>query len=65
MMIDPPIDKLINKVGCKYKLVVVTGKRAKYLLDKKGEMLAESEVNPVTYASKEIYDGVVEAKEED
>ena len=65
MMIDPPIDKLIEKVGCKYKLVVVTGKRAKTLLDKRGEEMAISEVNPVTYAAKEIYDGSVEAREED
>ena len=65
MMIDPPIDKLIDKVGSKYKLVVVTGKRAKYLLDKKTEIIANSEVNPVTYAAKEIYAGTVEVKEEE
>ena len=35
MMIDPPIDKLVYKVGCKYALVAVIKKRARYLLDKK------------------------------
>ena len=39
MMIDPPIDKLIEKIGCKYALVCVTAKRARYLLDKRSEML--------------------------
>lgn len=34
MMIDPPIDKLVDKIGCKYALVIVTAKRARFLLDK-------------------------------
>ena len=55
MMIDPPIDKLITKVGCKYALVSVTAKRARYLLDKRSEM----------YAAKELYDGRVEARVEE
>ncbi len=65
MMIDPPIDKLIDKIGCKYALVCVTSKRARFLLDKRGEMLETSKINPVTYAAKELYEGKVEARVED
>lgn len=65
MMIDPPIDKLIEKIGCKYALVCVTSKRARFLLDKRGEMLETSRINPVTYAAKELYEGKVEARTED
>ena len=65
MMIDPPIDKLIEKIGCKYELVCVTAKRARYLLDKKADMLESTKINPVTYAAKELYDGRVEARNEE
>ena len=65
MMIDPPIDKLITKVGCKYALVSVTAKRARYFLDKRSEMLDATKINPVPYAAKELYDGRVEARVEE
>ena len=65
MMIDPPIDKLITKVGCKYALVSVTAKRARYLLDKRSEMLDATKINPVSYAAKDLYDGRVEARVEE
>ena len=64
MMIDPPIDKLIEKVGCKYALVCVTAKRAKQIADKTVEGNDGYQENPVTKAAKEIYAGKVEAKEE-
>ncbi len=65
MMIDPPIDKLIDKVGCKYQLVCVTAKRAKQVIQKHGEMLTETGQNPVTYAAKEIHNGTVIVQQDD
>ena len=65
MMIDPPIDKLVEKVGCKYALVEVVTKRARYLLDKKNEMLESTGQRAVSLAAKEVYDGKVEARYED
>lgn len=65
MMIDPPIDKLVDKVGCKYALVVVTSKRARTLLEKRAEDLDKGGLNPVTEAAKELYAGSVIAKTED
>ncbi len=65
MMIQPPIDKLIDKVGCKYALVVTTAKRARHLIEKKADMMNDANVNPVSKAAEEIYDGKVEARTED
>lgn len=65
MMIDPPIDKLVDKVGCKYALVCLVTRRARYLLDKKAEMLDAENVRAVSYAAHEVYDGTVEAQYED
>lgn len=65
MMIDPPIDKLIDKIGCKYALVSVTAKRARYLIEKHSDMLEATHRTAVTYAAKELYDGRVEARSEE
>ncbi len=65
MMIQPPIDKLIEKVGCKYALVITTAKRARHLIEKKNDMITDTNVNPVSKAAEEIYEGKVEARKED
>ena len=63
MMIDPPIDKLVDKVGCKYALVCLVTKRARFILDKKAEMLEQDKsLRPVSIAAHEVYDGKVEAR---
>jgi DNA-directed RNA polymerase omega subunit len=59
MMIDPPIDKLLEKAECKYALVCLIAKRARFLLDKKSDMLAETGARAVSVAAHEIYDGDV------
>ena len=65
MMIDPPIDKLVDKTDCKYALVCLITKRARYLLDKKSDMLDAENIRAVSYAAHEVYDGKVEARYED
>ena len=65
MMNDPPIDKLVDKVGCKYALVCLLTKRSRYLLDKKAEMLEAENERAVSHAAHEVYDGKVEARYED
>jgi len=64
MMIEPPIDELLEKSGCKYALVCLIAKRARVLLDKKADMLAETGARAVSYASREVYNGTIEAKTE-
>ena len=64
MMIEPPIDKLIEKVGCKYALCCLVTKRARYLQEKKPAVLEDSGVKAVTYAAREIFQGRVVASDE-
>jgi len=61
-MINPPIDKLIDKVGCKFALVTLASKRAHDILDKNPDILLESQDTLITHVAKEIYEGKVEAK---
>ncbi len=59
MLIEPPIDKLISKVGCKYALVCLVAQRARILEDKKADLLASMNENSISYAAKEVYNGKV------
>lgn len=65
MMIDPPIDKLVDMVGCKYALVCLVTERAKYLLDKHNDQMENSAERAIAYAAHEVYDGKVEARYEE
>ena len=63
MLLEPPIDELVNKIGNPYKLAVVVGKRAKYLNETLTE--EEKEVIPeVTRAVDEVDDGTIVASTE-
>lgn len=59
MMIEPPIDKLVEKIGCKYALVCLITKRTRFMLDKKPEVVEDSGETAVTYVAKEVYEGKV------
>lgn len=59
MMIDPPIDKLIQKTFCRYALVSGIAKRAKELTSQESDKLEESGLKAISYAAKEIYDGKI------
>ncbi len=59
MMIDPPIDKLIQKTWCRYALVAGITKRSKELLSQEDAKLEESGLKAISYAAKEIYDGKI------
>ncbi|MBR6788475.1 MAG: DNA-directed RNA polymerase subunit omega [Clostridia bacterium] len=66
MLLEPPIDKLVEKVGCKYALVCLVTKRARDLQQKIGDEKAIAEgTNPISYAAKEVYDDKVFAVYED
>ena len=58
MLLEPPIDELVEKVGNPYKLAVVVGKRAKFL----SETLTEEEkeaIPEVTRAVDEVDNGSI------
>lgn len=64
MLVDPPIDKLVEKVGNKYALVGVLSKRARTLMEKRHDYLEQENINAVSYAAKEVVEGKVEGVEE-
>lgn len=59
MMIDPPIDKLIQKAPCRYALVVAITKRTKELLSMETAELEVSGMKAVSHAAQEFYDGKI------
>ncbi len=65
MLVDPPIDKLVNKVGNKYAVVGLLSKRARTLMEKRSDYLEQQNLNAVSLAAQEVVDGKVEAVEED
>lgn len=56
-MIDPPIDKLIQKTWCRYALVTGIAKRAREIAQDQTANGSEGQDKPITIAAKEIYDG--------
>jgi len=51
----PPINELLDKVDCRYTLVIETAKRARQLVDGAEPVTEEKEENPVSQAAKEIH----------
>ncbi|MCK9575862.1 MAG: DNA-directed RNA polymerase subunit omega [Clostridia bacterium] len=64
MMIYPPIDKLIDKLGNRYKLVCIVAKRAKEIQKNMPEMLLNSELKEISIAADEVYKDKVVIVEE-
>ena len=58
MLLEPPIDELVEKVGNPYKLAVVVGKRAKFLSETLTEEQKE-ERPEVTRAVDEVENGTI------
>ncbi len=54
-MIEPELDKILEKVDCRYTLVVEVAKRARQLVDKAQPLTEEVNPNPVSEAVEEIY----------
>lgn len=58
-MINPSIVSLLDKVGDRYSLVVVTAKRARQLIDKAQPLVKINSNKPVTIAINEINQGKI------
>ena len=58
MLLNPPIEELVEKVGSPYELAVLVGKRAKELERELTEEQKE-ECPAVTRAVNEVYNGVI------
>ena len=64
MMIDPPIDSLVEKTeGNKYILSIVAAKRAKEIESVRREELATGDKKSISIALDEIYEGETKPSE--
>lgn len=59
MMVEPTVTDLLKKVDNRFKLVVVTSKRARQLSAGKEPLSGKEEASPVTLAADEIAEGKV------
>ena len=59
MMIEPPIEKMSEKIGNKYKLTVLASKRAVDLQKQHIEQGIEPEIPELTEAAEEIWNDKV------
>ena len=60
MMVKPSVQELLEKVDNRYRLVIVTSKRARQLADGDICMTRVKEKSVVTLAANEIAEGKVE-----
>lgn len=58
-MVDPSIGALLNKVGNKYTLCIIVGKRARQLTAGAGKLIICSSEKNVTIAINEVYEDKV------
>ncbi len=61
MIIDPPMNELLEKVDCRYTLVVMAAKRARQLVAGDAPLIEtkEEDMKPVSLAVEEIYEDKV------
>jgi len=59
MMVKPSVQELLEKVDNRYRLVIVTSKRARQIADGDICMTRVKEKSPVTLAANEIAEGKV------
>jgi DNA-directed RNA polymerase subunit omega len=61
-MLNPPINKLLEKVDSRYTLVVTAAKRAREIIDGAEKLIEVDSTKPVTIAIHEIAEDKVTYK---
>lgn len=64
MMIEPPIEKLSEQVGNKYKLCVLVSKRAEEIQKNNYEEGVNPEIKEITQACNEIVEGKLQLEDD-
>ncbi len=64
MMVKPTVNELLEKIDDRYKLVVVTSKRARQLSEGAFPLTDKEEESMVTLAAQEIAEGKVVIEED-
>ncbi len=57
MIHEPPIDKLVEKVGCRYVLACLVSKRARQILTQNTFGEQPTAQKPISQAANEIQEG--------
>ncbi|MBP5593680.1 MAG: DNA-directed RNA polymerase subunit omega [Clostridia bacterium] len=64
MLLEPPIDKLVDKIGCKFALACLVSKRAREIQQRLGEEgMKDYDKNPVSEAAVEVYEDKIKIEE--
>ena len=58
-MINPPIGELLEKVDCRYTLVIEASKRARQLVAGAQPLIEPKDMTPVTIAIEEVNRGLL------
>jgi DNA-directed RNA polymerase subunit omega len=58
-MVDPPIGSLLGKVDNRFILCILTGKRARQLIDGAHKLTGCTSGNPITIAINEINENMI------
>ncbi len=59
MMIEPPINELLDKVDCRYTLAVEASKRAREIIAGAQPLIDTREIKPLSIAIEEINRGLI------
>ena len=59
MIHEPPIDKLVEAVGCRYVLSCLVAKRARQILSQPGYTEAANKDKAISQAANEIKNGTL------
>lgn len=59
MMVEPTVTELLKKIDNRFKLVVVTSRRARQLAQGEQALINKDEASSVTLAADEIAEGKV------
>ena len=54
-MFQPELDKILEKVDCRYTLVVEVAKRARQIIDGAQQLVDDPDPNPVSHAIDDVY----------
>ncbi|MCQ2437989.1 MAG: DNA-directed RNA polymerase subunit omega [Clostridia bacterium] len=65
MMIDPPINELLEKVDCRYTLAVEASKRAREIIGGSQPLIDTKEDKPLSIAIDEINRGLISYSREE
>lgn len=59
-LIEPSVTELLDKVDNRYRLVTITAKRARQIVDGSSPLIESGNTNPLSIAVNEVNQGLIE-----